>query len=315
MLEALLADLARIPGHEIVATVDPRSRPRRPAGIELVPLSPEHPDTLGELIRAADAVWLVAPETGGHLTRLARVVEEAERMLLGSPAATIQRACDKAALAKILIRAGIAIPPTRILGASHDPRGLAEALDYPVVVKPARGAGCEGVSLARNPVELFRALAAARTIAGRDRLLVQRFISGIHASVAIVADGRDAVPLAVSAQRVLTGIPFRYMGGTTPLDHPLAHRAIDRALAACRAIHGLRGYVGVDLVLTESEAFVIEINPRLTTAYLGVRAALDANPAALALDACFGTLPAPPGPKRRVRFTAAGAVGCKEIAA
>jgi predicted ATP-grasp superfamily ATP-dependent carboligase len=53
---------------------------------------------------------------------------------------------------------------------------------------------------------------------------------------------------------------------------------------------------------------VIELNPRLTTAYLGVRAALEANVAALALEACAGRLPATPRARRTVRFTSAGRV-------
>lgn len=310
MLRALLADLAAVPGHRIVATLDPRARLRVPPRVQIAFLRPGHPRTLRDCIRAADAVWLIAPETAGCLARLAREVEGAGRVLLGSSSAAIRRASDKAALARSLSEAGIPVPPTRVLRTDRDPRRLAEALGYPVVVKPARGAGCEGVGLARDASELSRAIAAARGAAGGGRILMQRWVAGTPASVALVTDGRRAEAIAVNAQWVRPGLPFRYAGGETPLDHPLAPRAVDRALAACRAIPGLRGYVGVDLVLTECEATVIEVNPRLTTAYLGVRAALDANPAALALDACFGVLRAAPTPRRRVRFTAVGALEC-----
>ena len=40
---------------------------------------------------------------------------------------------------------------------------------------------------------------------------------------------------------------------------------------------GLYVFAYVDLVLTESEAVIIEVNPRLTTAYLGVRSAVKGN--------------------------------------
>jgi hypothetical protein len=45
------------------------------------------------------------------------------------------------------------------------------------------------------------------------------------------------------------------------------------ASAACRTIPGLRGFVGVDLLLDEETGTVtvVEINPRLTTSYLGYR--------------------------------------------
>ncbi len=83
---------------------------------------------------------------------------------------------------------------------------------------------------------------------------------------------------------------------------------MEAAIGICQALPGLRGFVGVDLVLTATDAIVIEVNPRLTTAYLGVRSALEENVADLALAACAGVLPAPISARRRVRFTAAGRI-------
>jgi predicted ATP-grasp superfamily ATP-dependent carboligase len=155
---------------------------------------------------------------------------------------------------------------------------------------------------------LRSALELARRTDPRGPLVLQGYVRGVPASVSLLADGVGAVALAANAQSVRAARPFAYRGGATPLDHPLAGRAMETALRACRALPGLRGYVGVDLVLTESEAVVIEVNPRLTTSYLGLRAALEGNLAALALAACAGTLPAPPPLRRRVRFSAAGRV-------
>lgn len=137
---------------------------------------------------------------------------------------------------------------------------------------------------------------------------MQRYIPGQAVSVSLLADGRRAVPLAVNVQRVTVASAFSYRGGSTPFEHPLAAAATDAATRTCAAIPGLRGYVGVDLVLTDAGPVVIEVNPRLTMAYLGVRAVLDDNLAALALDACHGKLPAGLVPRRRARFSAAGHV-------
>jgi predicted ATP-grasp superfamily ATP-dependent carboligase len=113
----------------------------------------------------------------------------------------------------------------------------------------------------------------------------------------------------LNAQRVRAASAFTYHGGRTPLRHRLERRALDAARRACEIFPGLRGYVGVDLVLTESEVFVIEVNPRLTTAYLGVRAVAGENVAALALKACAGRLPRKRFTKRTgVRFSADGRV-------
>ena len=308
MREALIADLAAMRRHRIVATVDPRFPLRAPPGVEVVTLPPESAPLLDGLIASADAVWLVAPETDGCLERLALRVEEKGTTLLGPGAAAIRRASDKAGLPRRLARHDVPHPKTRVLRPGADWGMAAREVGYPVVVKPTRGAGCQGVCLARDERELGRAVDMAGRANGRGPLLLQRYVPGVAASVSLLADGRRAVALTVNAQWMRASRPFAYRGGTTPLDHPLAGRAVEAALRTCRALPGLRGYVGVDVVLTQSEAVVIEVNPRLTTSYLGVRAVLGGNVAALALAACAGALPAPPPARRHVRYTAAGRI-------
>lgn len=229
-------------------------------------------------------------------------------MLLGSAAAAVRMAADKSRLPARLARIGIGHPQTYVLAPGVNAAVAARSIGYPVVVKPARGAGCQGVRLARHARDVGVAIDAAHRAKGTAPLLMQRYVRGQAASVSLLADGRRAVPLAVNAQRVSTGAAFAYRGGSTPFDHPLAAAAADAATRTCAAIPGLRGYVGVDLVLTDAGPVVIEVNPRLTMAYLGVRAVLDENLAALALASCRGALPAPPVVRRHARFTAAGRV-------
>lgn len=308
MRTALVADLAATGCHQIVTTADPRFPLAAPRGVEVVTLSAGRAALLDALMVSADAVWLVAPETDRCLERLAARAEQKGRTLLGPGAAAIRRASDKAGLARRLARHGVPHPETRVLRPGADWKTVAREVGYPVVVKPGRGAGCHGVCLARDVRELRVASDMARRASGRGPLLLQRYVRGVAVSVSLLADGRRAAALTVNAQHVRASRPFSYRGGRTPFDHPLAERAVAAALRTCQAVPGLRGYVGIDLVLAESEAVVIEVNPRLTTAYLGVRSALEENVAALALAACAGELPAPPPARRHVRFTAAGRI-------
>jgi predicted ATP-grasp superfamily ATP-dependent carboligase len=312
---ALVADLVALSGHSIVTTADVRFPLAGGAGVEVHTIDPGRSGLLANLIASADAVWLVAPETNRCLERLASLVEQHGKPLMGPGALAIRRASDKAGLRRRLARCGVPYPETRVLRRGADAAAEAGALGYPVVLKPGRGAGCMGVCLARNARELRDAIDVARSAGERGRLLVQRFVQGTAASVSVLSDGRRSVALSLNRQSVRAGRPFSYHGGCTPLDHPLGLRAIDVSLSTCRALPGLRGYIGVDLVLTRSEAFVIEVNPRLTTAYLGVRSALGesssngANIAGMAIAACAGHLPAGAPPiRRRVRFTSAGRV-------
>jgi predicted ATP-grasp superfamily ATP-dependent carboligase len=311
MRAALVADLVSIGHHKIVTTADARSRHDLPRGVEVITLPAgdrAREAALDRAIDSVDAVWLIAPETDRCLERLADRVTRRRKTLLGSDADAIARASDKAALGRRLAALGIRHPETRRLARDVESARTAPKSGYPIVVKPARGAGSGGISLVRHAAEWPRAIGLARRASGKSGVLLQEYVPGTAASVSLIADGRHAQALSVNEQILAASPPFAYRGGRTPFDHELAPRAIAAALGACRAVPGLRGFVGVDVVLTELDVVVIEINPRLTTAYLGVRAAVDENVAALAMDGCAGRLPAVPRLRRSIQFSSSGRI-------
>jgi len=101
------------------------------------------------------------------------------------------------------------------------------------------------------------------------------------ASVAVLCGPAGRVVLAPCKQRISEDGRLRYLGGELPLTAGLAERATALAERAIAAMPPATGYVGVDLVLGRepdgSEDAVIEVNPRLTTSYVGLRAAATSN--------------------------------------
>ena len=121
---------------------------------------------------------------------------------------------------------------------------------------------------------------------------LERFYPGIAASVAVLCGPSGLFPLPACRQRLSDDGRFRYLGGSCPLEPALARRATSLAIRAIRSLADPLGYLGVDLVLgadpNGQDDVVIEINPRLTTSYVGLRAIASGNLAAAMLAVAEG---------------------------
>src|SRR5207248_1800177 len=111
------------------------------------------------------------------------------------------------------------------------------------------------------------------TEGGPGPLIAQRYVPGFAASVAFLIGPAQSLPLVPCEQFLSADGRFTYLGGRLPIAPDLAARAIRIAERAVRCVPGLLGYVGVDVVLgADGRDWAIEINPRLTTSYIGLRA-------------------------------------------
>jgi hypothetical protein len=275
------------------------------------------------LLRGADAGLVVAPETGDILARLSEIVEEEGRLLLGPSSAAVRLLGDKRLTGLRLAAAGFPVPVTESLpfeGAT----GRLSKRSLPFVLKPRDGCGAHGVVLVHQREGVPAALEAVHAATALDDFLVQEYVRGDAASVSVIVGAARERPqvleLPLGRQRLRHGERFVYLGGEVPWRHPLAGQAVETArravmfLAEDVAVQAgaegrLRGYVGVDLVLAPGGPRIIEINPRLTTSYVGLRQVVQANLAGLILDAVLGRpLPEQVSARGRCRFSADGKV-------
>ncbi|HZY31514.1 MAG TPA: ATP-grasp domain-containing protein [Candidatus Methylomirabilis sp.] len=295
MLEALVTDLLCLEEHELLLLIDRRRVDRVPPHrrLRVVDLRKSYRQGYTDMVEEADAALLIAPETGGFLEELTAVVEARGKFVLGSSSLGVKSAADKALTYQLLQASGIPTPVTHEVRHSDELVPLARQIGYPVVVKPRDGVGCQSVFFARRDEELQRAFATARRETRQETVLLQSYVEGVHASVSLLTDGMRCLPLTLNLQEIGGRTRVRYHGGQVPLEHPRRPLAFRRAREVVAAIPGLRGYVGIDVVLTDRDAVVIEVNPRVTTSYVGLRKVLRSNPAALMLGAAGGNLPDP----------------------
>lgn len=268
MLLAVLADAARSGTLEITTLVDdgvPFDLAVEGAWA-VVPSGEE----IGSLRRAAascDVAIIIAPETTGILARRVAAARAVGADVIAPDAAWLACAADKQSTALALAAAGVPVPAGRVqaAGAAWPPGFI-----RPAVRKRLDGCGCDGFTV----VEPHDPAPHAAEHAAR----IEAAAAGRPVGVACLCGAGRVVPLPPLEQRFTSGPEPAYRGGSALDDPGLASRA---AGLACRAVGALgraagctaRGWVGVDLVLGVREDGrddrVLEINPRLTTSFVG----------------------------------------------
>jgi tyramine---L-glutamate ligase len=272
MIGALAADFLRIDGCRVSALRDPRVLQLALPGCTVVDVLSRgsHREELERLSAAADATILIAPEFDNILLKAARWSLSSGGRLMSPAPEFICVAADKQRTCETLAAAGVPVPHGRLLE-SEEP--LPANINYPAVLKPVHGAGSQDTYLVSGPYDAPPAYAWPRRL--------ESFMPGLPASVAVLCGPNRRMPLVPCKQRISEDGRLRYLGGELPLTAGLAERASALAVRALAAMPAAAGYVGVDLVLGRepdgSEDAVIEVNPRLTTSYVGLRAAATSN--------------------------------------
>lgn len=216
-----------------------------------------------ELSEAApDFDWIVviAPEIEGVLSHLVEQLQPHQHKILGPDRNATKLASDKLTLAQFWEQHRVPTPTTWAIDPQHwTPSPFA------IVVKPRDGAGSQATEFI--PPNGFP---SEGLLSWKGELIAQPYYEGIPASVSFLCGPQGNFPLLPFRQVLSQEGYFHYLGGTV-LEPELHPRAVAIASAALTPVSGLRGYVGVDLILGKAD-LAIEINPRLTTSYVGLRA-------------------------------------------
>ena len=268
MFRAVLRDARRDPWFEVTAVVDAARPVPLPAGVRsrMVPAGAELDTLVAEAARAEMTI-VVAPETAGLLAGRVAAVRQAVGNVLAPDAAFLEVATDKQATVQALAAAGVPVPAGRMLPAGAVwPAGFAR----PAVRKPCDGAG--GEALLVVPPD-----ACPPAPSSRDTRL-EVLAAGLPVGVSCLCGPSGAMPLAPLRQRFAAGPGSPYLGGEPLADEAMARRAAALAVRAIAAIERAAssracGWVGVDMILGSAVNGrgdrVLEVNPRLTTSFVG----------------------------------------------
>ena len=274
MLSAIVTDLSRCPDVELLAPLDAGLRYDWPVNLTIEPVAgpTQERAVFDRLLRQVDAALVIAPEFDDLLWQRRRMVEQRGVLLLGPSSDAVRLAGDKLLLSRVWLQAGIPTPECLPLPSQVPPGPL-----FPSVLKPRHGAGSQATFLVTDRPALDSVLAQPGLDDWRGGFVLQPFVPGRPASVMLMIGPNDVTALPAAWQQLSNEGRFLYQGGEVPIPVAFNQRAQELARRAVAVVPGLCGLVGVDLILGERDV-VIEINPRLTTSYVGLRAGASISP-------------------------------------
>lgn len=259
----------------------------------------QHPNLAPETIRR---LLILAPEFSNLLVERLAAAESAiwrQTQLINLPSAAAAVFSDKYATARWLRQHALATPKTWLLTASQrdtfvqasGPADAGAASDGQswFVIKPRDGAGCNQINLLQLPRDSVRQLDVVQhselsgAASSEAAWILQRRVRGLSCSVSLIGQGTagTAIILPPGRQRISRTREGRlqYRGGQIPCEPGAAALITRTAERFAAALGPFNGWLGIDVVVADSagyrgkgeDVWIIEVNPRLCTSYIGYR--------------------------------------------
>lgn len=273
MLRALLDDCQRIARLDVQLMLDGRCHALAEGyevTVTFVKATGDVQRIFKDLLATVEAVWLIAPEFDQILQGLTSQVEAAGKRLLTSSSKAVALTADKWQTFQRLHAAVIPTIHTALL------KDNMTYLTGQWVIKPIDGVGC-GDTWRIGKAEDFAATLAQ--ITQPENFIIQPYVAGRALSLSCLFDQGSVRVLCVNEQ-VLSEQDRRFKLLTCRVNcMPVTAKHTQLVAHIAKAIPGLHGYVGIDLIQSPvaEDYWVVEINPRLTSSYVGIYSALGLN--------------------------------------
>jgi carbamoyl-phosphate synthase large subunit len=191
--------------------------------------------------------------------KLAREIEAEGWRILGTPFDAVDLAEDRERFAALCDELGVAVPPWAMAEGPEQAAYAAEAIGYPVLVRPSYVLG------GRNMRVCYDGEAVAAAAGSGERVLVDRFLEGaVEIDVDALCDGRETYVAAVMEHVEEAGIHSGDSSCVLPapsLD-PATAAEVEETVRRLAPRLGVVGLVNVQLALADGELYVLEANPR-----------------------------------------------------
>jgi len=218
-----------------------------------------------DVLKKFDYVLPILPETNRILYNYVKFLERENIKKLISDKQTVLSLSNKLSFYKLFAKHKFNVIPT------YDIKELSKINKLKnLVVKDKFGAGCSYIRIFDNPKE------ADFTVYNKN-YIVQPYILGEPYSISVFFTHNDFHLLTINKQTVKkTRQKFINLKTILVNDRTVSDSKIYLLLNKIKSIlPKLYGYIGIDVIVTNEKMYIVEINPRLTTSYIGLNKTLD----------------------------------------
>jgi predicted ATP-grasp superfamily ATP-dependent carboligase len=273
MLNAVANDFNELPDVQVSILRDYRLQSVQYDKEYIVTLKKSFVETIESIEEKIDALLIIAPESDGVLSSLCETYSDSNFILLNSASSSTALVSDKLETYSYLKKYNI--PQIYSVELSD----MKSIQTEKVVIKPKDGVGCENIKLLASSIEVNQVIDQSEM----NNYIAQPYVQGQSASLSLLCWQGDCLLLSANIQTI--EIIENSFELTQCIVNALERdKYVEFSKNVIKTLPGLRGYIGVDIIITENEVLLVEINPRLTTSYAGLKPTLGINPASLILQ-------------------------------
>ncbi|TFF98747.1 MAG: ATP-grasp domain-containing protein [Promethearchaeota archaeon] len=250
------------------------------------------------LVKKSEFCFIIAPEFSQILRDLTEIINKSGKKLLSVGNKGIEIASSKLNTYKFFKANQLPTPETYLIpnnnGYPDDSEllKLSKKFKFPMLIKPDDGVGAESIYYFSSQSELENFIEVKKvSLEYKRRYILQEFILGRDLSILILNNQslidkkKPPVILSVNSQEIQikgSGGNSEYSGGMIPFEeNDILNEKINNLLENID-FQNFIGIFGIDFLFDDTINF-IEINPRLTTSYIGLRYVFNVNPMELLL--------------------------------
>ncbi len=219
-----------------------------------------------------DDCLFIAPEDDLIQYNITRILEDNDVCIIGSDS-TASFICSSKYRTYEVLPESIKKIPTRLVRIDDiDYREIQELLSKKtLIVKPVDKTSSDMIYKIDSISNLKRVLERYE-YEKIDEFLLQEYIPGVSVSCSIICSQNKTRIISHNLQEITEyDNQITYTGCVTPQDHPQKKQIEEITYDVVARIKGLRGFIGIDYIISENAIYFVEVNARITTPFIVLR--------------------------------------------